>query len=86
MASKKARAHRLELHDRNADGERHRHRWAPRCSCGRWFGLFARTKKVAADRHRDHVRSERRHTRVEKRAAPRPVTPEADLPEALRRP
>lgn len=49
------------------------------CSCG-WIGVTRRHRKDAMDQHRAHVASA---TRVSS-AAPRDVTPVADLPDVLR--
>lgn len=73
-------AHRLTLVDR---GRPHVHRWAPSCACG-WSGIPIRRRRDAEREYAEHRRQQdgRGHRRA--MAPPRPLTPLADLPEALR--
>lgn len=76
--------HRYSVHDR---GEEHVHRFTPRCSCG-WVGQHRKNRDAAAKEWRDgHLRNvarPKRHVRRDGALQPRPLTPRADLPEALR--
>lgn len=75
--------HRLDLHDRGAV---HRHRWAPRCSCG-WLGVFRRRRKEAVEQfhqHRDAIDLRVGAHGVDRRIRPMPLTPRDKLPELLR--
>lgn len=69
--------HSFVLLDR---GQEHRHRWKPECSCG-WVGVQRRRKKEAVKQHRRHVAVITRHARD---LPPRPCTPVACLPDALK--
>lgn len=74
--------HRLVLADRCAGGERHIHRWTPSCSCGKWWGINARTRDKAAKQWRRHAVKKKSSGRG---AHPHELTPEHLLPDALRR-
>lgn len=83
--AERARIHRTRLTDRNLDGIAHTHRWLPECSCG-WRGVPGKTK-WARQQVRDHKRAMDRHDRLVQRGkvpGRQPLTPAADLPEALR--
>lgn len=96
----KAEVHSLDLVDRNAlgDGQRHRHRWAASCVCGKWASIPLRSKQSVIEGYRSHVQAaEAEERRAAKRAAPttrrkrralghepRPVTPRHLLPDELR--
>lgn len=80
--------HRLVLVDRCAGGDRHIHRWKPSCSCGRWWGINARTRAKARTQFAGHfsaAKGEKLKTRRRVSPGPQPLTPEHLLPEALRR-
>lgn len=80
----RGKVHRGRLADRNAGGERHLHRWQPECSCG-WRGIPAKGPwaRDQLRRHRDSVENARiRGAGAE--MIRQPLTPTADLPEALR--
>lgn len=83
-----ATEHRLTLLNRSAtDGYRHRHPWQATCVCG-WRAVPTRRRDDAEQRYREH---RDRMNEIAKQAAktsfdvlPRPPTPPALLPEALR--
>lgn len=78
------RAHCLVLHDRcSPDAKRHIHRWVPTCSCGKWWGIAARSIDKAARQYRNHALNAGRE--VTTGPVPAPVTPDHLLPAALRR-
>jgi hypothetical protein len=62
-----------------------RHGYIATCSCS-WRGIPRRTRRLAADMHRQHVDSARSEAGRRARKSPRPraVTPFDRLPEALR--
>lgn len=78
--------HRLNLVDRNLDGNRHRHRWRAECSCGEWTGKNRRRKAEAIEQHDEHV--EHRTNEAQGRRVdgygPKPLTPASRLPDELR--
>lgn len=76
MARRPAR-HRITLEDR---GPAHRHRHRARCSCG-WATIPLNLKRTVIRHAAEHARARVRSGQPQ----PRPITPDADLPAAIRR-
>lgn len=76
--------HALVLTNR---GSQHRHPWAPACSCGLWVGVPTRRRQKAEKQYRHHANAYESLGRRRRRGlvTPQPVTPDHQLPAALRR-